>query len=324
MATVKILLVGGGAGGGDMGGGGAGGVVYNASYTVSKQNYSVGVGNGGAKFYQQPYGFNLRGYNGESTTFAGLLAYGGGGGGSYSSSGGGAGVGANGGSGGGGAIISGNFGQDGGNSIGGQGNSGGAGSYQGTYHLALGGGGGGAGAIGGSGYGTNNGGIGVQYDISGTLTYYAGGGGGVNGTSGGQGGGGVQNVDGTANTGGGGGSAANGGSGIVIISYRRGGLDGISETSTGGQEIITSTHKIHIFTTNLTWNCVLSINETFSVSVGAFTLTGVDTLLSKAKARLITLVGAFTITGISQNITAFVRRKNQDKNNITWKNQDKS
>jgi hypothetical protein len=109
------------------------------------------------------------------------------------------------------------------------------------------GGGGGAGAVGGQAQGQNNvggsGGIGKQYDISGTQTYYAGGGGGgVHGPSpgtagqGGTGGGGAGralNPDtatpGTANTGGGGGGAGrnggsyskggDGGSGIVIVKY---------------------------------------------------------------------------------------------------------
>ena len=74
----------------------------------------------------------------------------------------------------------------------------------------------------------NNGGVGQQYSVNGTLTYYAGGGaGGGRGATGlgGLGGGGNSNVAGTANTGGGGGAgyltngeAKAGGSGFVIIS----------------------------------------------------------------------------------------------------------
>ena len=101
-----------------------------------------------------------------------------------------------------------------------------------------GGGGGGAGNVGQDGtanYG-GNGGIGLQYSISGTPTYYAGGGGGAyvsGGTSGlgGLGGGGSSTqtspaISGTSNTGGGGGGCGLqggigglGGSGIVIIRY---------------------------------------------------------------------------------------------------------
>jgi hypothetical protein len=153
-----------------------------------------------------------------------------GGGGGASRDGGG--NGANGGSGGGGAD--GNV--TAGIGISGQGNSGGAGgSNTGA------GGGGGAGAVGGaqgtgSGGNSGNGGIGLQSDITGTATYYAGGGGGQRcpglgsgGASGGLGGGGTgaggASSAGTANTGGGGGgdggggNSYTGGSGVVILSY---------------------------------------------------------------------------------------------------------
>ena len=112
----------------------------------------------------------------------------------------------------------------------------GFGNNGGTGATSAGGGGGGAGAAGTNAPGSasaGTGGIGKQYDISGTSTYYAGGGGGgVTSAAGGLGGGGAGTSGGTgnpgtANTGGGGGGAAGspvstggaGGSGIVIIRY---------------------------------------------------------------------------------------------------------
>ena len=178
MATVKILLVGGGGGGGDLGGGGGGGVVYNSAYQVYTQNYSVGVGESGAKYDTQPYGYNFRGHNGGQSGFGLLVAYGGGGGGSVNAPNSGNKDGAQGGSGGGGAIDSSNGTGYGGSAISGQGYAGGNGIYFSGSHLAYGGGGGGAGAVGESGYpiSTSVGGVGVSNSITGSAVYYAGGG----------------------------------------------------------------------------------------------------------------------------------------------------
>lgn len=229
--NVEVLVVGGGGGGGSGlgGGGGAGGVVYNASFNISTNAYTVTVGNGG--------GSNTScnpGSSGGNSVFSTITAYGGGGGGGYS------GYPVSGGSGG-GSAGDGSYTGNGASGTANQGNSGGWGAGPSTY---VAGGGGGAGAAGGNGSGTTSGsgGSGVAYAISGTSTYYGGGGGGA-GTSvdnsraagsGGTGGGGAGNAasggagySGTANTGGGGGGGAggacnsggSGGSGIVIVRY---------------------------------------------------------------------------------------------------------
>jgi hypothetical protein len=121
----------------------------------------------------------------------------------------------------------------------GQGNAGASGVSPGAYGSGGGGGAGTAGSIGTTSVG-GNGGNGLQININGTPTYYAGGGGGsaydgVPG-SGGLGGGGTgargtaapnNATSGTANTGGGGGGAeragtttgGSGGSGIIIVRY---------------------------------------------------------------------------------------------------------
>ncbi len=230
---VEALVVGGGGGGGGTigGGGGAGGLLYNSSFSVTTQAYDVIVGEGGIG----ALGYNSAGQtggNGDNSVFSSLTAIGGGGGAGwlgYPSTSGGSG---------------------GGGSAGGAGSAGtaGQGYAGGNYQLDHGGGGGGASEVGGSGTGASDsiGGDGLQYDISGTNTYYAGGGGGgvrdttgYEGGAGGLGGGGQgedtstknPDADGINGTGGGGGGAGynganptvriggNGGSGIVIISY---------------------------------------------------------------------------------------------------------
>ena len=227
--TAQVLVVGGGGGGAGIigGGGGAGGLIYNSSFSVNSGTYPITVGEGG----RNGVGWNYTpqgGANGGNSVFSTLTAIGGGGGGGYGNTAPGIG-----GSGGGGSSTypTGAVGTTG------QGYGGGTGNTN------DGGGGGGASAA-GTNYGA--GGDGLQYDISGTSTYYAGGGGGGgrdgSGTadSGGLGGGGNGTVttikagDGTPNTGGGGGGAGYnggssaylggyGGSGIVIISYDNGG-----------------------------------------------------------------------------------------------------
>ena len=248
-----ILIVGGGGAGGgnsgdgghENGGGGGGGVLYMVNKKLNGE-YKFIVGNGGIN----------SGYDGSDSKIIKndqvvsydsiqLIGYGGGGGGSgntntqgtYGRSGGSAG--------------GNNYQQTAYTSTATQGNT----IWNGTSYIAGGyvgnargsGGshgntGGGGGGAGGSPIGVNNGGIGVEIDITGVPTYYAGGGGsagsGVDGV-GGLGGGGDPNAsstdsslpeNGESHTGGGGGGAytnptlkkkgGNGGSGIVIIRYK--------------------------------------------------------------------------------------------------------
>ncbi|MBU6338572.1 MAG: hypothetical protein KGQ36_01160 [Rickettsiales bacterium] len=227
--SAKVLVVAGGGGSGGVGhgftsgGGGGGGVIYNPSYSIPNGGASVTVGAGGAS-----------GAQGGNSVFGSLTAIGGGRSVIYGTTASFAG-----GSGGGGVDTGG--GGTGGAGTSGQGNNGG--NYLnfdcggGVYKRSL-GGGGGAGAAGQNaqeGVG-GDGGNGVAYDISGTMTYYGGGGGGASrnttcsgtagrGGSGGLGGGGAggnlsrNGTSGTANTGGGGGMSSSGGSGVVIVSY---------------------------------------------------------------------------------------------------------
>lgn len=259
--SVEVLVVAGGGGGGRYGGGGgAGGLIYRNDYPVIPgTSYGITVGAGGAGHPGDAQSGGTAS-NGNNSIFADLVAIGGGGGGNYNQSGSvGAQKGADGGSGGG----TGSNGNDarrqleqhlGGSPVRGQGNRGG---IQATGYATGGGGGGGAGGggedapPGGPG---GRGGVGLEFSITGTPTYYAGGGGGGanNGYNsgllipGGKGGGGnglspggtSTSIDGAANTGGGGGGGAdntiggttragNGGSGIVILRY--------STASTAGQ-----------------------------------------------------------------------------------------
>ena len=231
--NAEVLVVAGGGGGGQAiaGGGGAGGVIYNSSFPIASQNYSVTVGAGGTGAPGVGDIGSGGGSAGGNSVFGSLTAIGGGGGGSYSSTTGFS----TGGSGGG---IGGGIGSSAISGTAGQGNSGGISSGNGNN----GAGGGGAGSVGGNAVsGTSGaGGTGVAYSISGTSVFYGGGGGGGTrngfGSSGngGNGGGGAGSatstgIAGTANTGGGGGgggwtgsshAGGNGGSGIVIIRYQ--------------------------------------------------------------------------------------------------------
>ena len=244
----EILIVGGGASGGagshaGGGGGGAGGLVYGNSVVIVAGVYSVTVGGGGAQTPENQQ--KVQGNDGSNSILEGVAtAYGGGGGG--------------GGFHGTGAVNRGRSGgSSGGGGVGGSaspsptrgvidsayssimtayGNSGGTGA---DWNLGT-GGGGGAGQAGTNGS-SGSGGNGLQYNISGSNTYYAGGGGGgTNGSNpqGGLGGGGQGYSDGDGdnstagqtNTGGGGGAGGinatgqenAGGSGIVIIKYEMG------------------------------------------------------------------------------------------------------
>ncbi|MEI6587572.1 MAG: glycine-rich domain-containing protein [Candidatus Moraniibacteriota bacterium] len=243
--------------------------MYNSSFPVVNQSYSVIVGQGGAQ--------NV---NGGNSVFSTITTTGGGMGGYDNSNN----KGGTGGSGGGAYWYQASTGGSGDrvtNPI--QGNVGGTSPY---YSLGNNGrgaaGGGGAGGI-GQDYVPNisyktapqyagGGGVGLAYLISGTPTYYAGGGGGgaiytqdgwltIKGL-GGLGGGGNGGEDtttpaqnGVSNTGGGGGGAGNGtggsgGSGIVIIRYPTVSVtfDGIQATNVSmvGSTSITATSPAHV------------------------------------------------------------------------------
>jgi hypothetical protein len=270
LSKVEVLVVAGGGGGG-VGGGGAGGLIYNSEFPVSPGTaYSITVGAGGAA--STFWGGN--GSSGANSTFSSLTAIGGGAGNHASAS-------PSGGSGGGGGYLS-----AGGAGTTGQGFAGGYGLGAPNY---PGGGGGGAGAPGANAISTSiagAGGSGLQYSISGTLTYYAGGGGGSTqgggtGATGGLGGGGagggnVNGTAGTSNTGGGGGGGTNlggaGGSGIVIVRYygpQK--ASGGTITSVGGYTIHTFTSVgSSSFTPNATWYDLSGYGNHGTINSGEF------------------------------------------------------
>ena len=234
--TIEYLVVAGGGSGShsNNGAGGAGGLIATTgvSYTASS-TWTITVGAGGAASA-------TLGNNGANSIISGSglstqTAIGGGRGGS-------GGIGLEGGSGGGNAQ---NISSTPAAGTVGQGNSGGN-AGTGAPHYGA-GGGGGAGGVGVNGTSASSprsggdGGVGLQNDITGTNTYYAGGGGGssdgnvTEAGNGGLGGGGhgdgvsgsssQADKDGDANTGGGGGAGhwhgsgttGAGGSGVVII-----------------------------------------------------------------------------------------------------------
>jgi hypothetical protein len=224
--TLNTLVVAGGGGGGGTtdasGGGGAGGFQTFIITNLPTNSYSVVVGLGGPK--------NGSGYN---SSFYNITSIGGGRGGNayYNDPG-------NGGSGGGASIL-GSTGAYGANGTVGQGYDGGDSGHNPGY-CGGGGGGGGAGAEGASmpvcGTG-GNGGAGLQSNITGVNTYYAGGGGASADSNighGGLGGGGDGVLTGAGypginGTGGGGGAGRGsgggvGGSGIVVLSYLAGNM----------------------------------------------------------------------------------------------------
>ena len=278
----EVLIVAGGGSGGQGGGGGAGGLLYFGTNTTPKTPngsapefrkyvpYTITVGDGGNINNFGPLGWG--GEHGKNSSISGdglttstYTAIGGGGGaaGNYTNgSNNNAGfIGGDGGSGGGGGgnYAGGGPLMPGGSGVSGQGYDGGAGSAVAGSPAA---GGGGAGAVGGD-HTTKVGGIGLEYDITGTATYYAGGGGGGSyssgegsGALGGGGSGFTHNTynattdDGTPNTGGGGGggsgSNSNGGSGIVIIKIP----NTITATGTGFTETTTGNSKVLSFTSS--------------------------------------------------------------------------
>jgi hypothetical protein len=289
IASVEYLVVaGGGSGpsnnGGGAGGGGAGG--YRSSvqgessggggsaesvFPVSVSPYTVTVGAGAAPGFA-----SVVGNQGSPSSFGPITSTGGGAGNCSNPPGGGPG-----GSGGGGGEFSDSRGNAGAGTAN-QGYPGGTGG--GPSPANSGAGGGGAGAAGGN-YVTANGstaaregGIGVQSNITGTATYYAGGGGasgnGLVGGNGGLGGGGgagsgaPPGVAGSPNgyssgapgTGGGGGAkyqnpsafAAGGGSGIVVVRYQLPASTGTAK-ATGGAISYYSGKTIHTFTSSGTF-----------------------------------------------------------------------
>jgi len=279
----EVLIVAGGGSGANGGGGGAGGLLYfgtnttpktpNGSAPVFQKNvaYTITVGDGGNINNFGPLGWG--GEHGKNSSISGdglttstYTAIGGGGGaaGNYTNgSNYNAGyIGGDGGSGGGGGgnYAGGGPLMPGGSGVSGQGYDGGNGS---AVSNSPAGAGGGAGAVGGD-YTTKIGGDGLEYDITGTATYYAGGGGGgsynAGEGAGGLGGGGAgftyfasynaSTDDGVPNTGGGGGggsgSNSNGGSGIVIIKIP----NRITATGTGFTETTTGNSKVLSFTSS--------------------------------------------------------------------------
>ena len=275
VTRVEVLVVAGGGGGGSGfnksaagGGGGAGGLIYNANFTVVPGTpYTVTVGTGGAGGTSGSSGTAGRGTNGTNSVFSSLTAVGGGGGGDYPDV-----VGYDGGSGGGGGGAGGSV-KLGGSGTANQGFNGGlhTGAGQSTTTTAC-GGGGGAGGPGGDGIRSSagaGGGPGLPFDISGTMTYYAGGGGGGSsqapwGGAGGIGGGGNGGTSdgstgsaGTASTGGGAGGGSSdvssaagglGGSGVVILRYYTTDLSGQVEYNQEAKTIATHEGSVRSWT----------------------------------------------------------------------------
>jgi hypothetical protein len=245
VTAVDVLVVAGGGGTAPRhcGGGGAGGLIYRPAFPVTpggSVSYTVGAGGIGLT-ESNPPSEGPNGYDGDNSSFGSLTAQGGGAAsftsgqaGNPGGSGGGPGYYAT-------TRANGTQPQQPGDSgTYGFGNQSGI-SAPGTVTAAGGGGAGGQG--GNSNPGGGDGGVGKQYDISGTQVYYAGGGGGSShpgepstaGGAGGQGGGGnaggpntpsPSGQNGAANRGGGGGGgyndqggSARGGSGIVVVKY---------------------------------------------------------------------------------------------------------
>lgn len=273
--VIKLLVVAGGGGGGtpDGGGGGAGGYIYEPSYTISKQTYTVAVGDGGSSVSGAT---KTQGGKGGNSSFNSILAEGGGGGGGYMFGPGGAG-----GSGGGAGGFDWGTTGIGGTGTQGQGQDGGS-SVGGTPTFGGGGGGGavGSGQNGGATF-SGAGGVGFVNPITGSVSghnvsgtyYFSGGGGGgsdnstgaAEGGVGGYGGGGkggygigssfTNGVSGSPNTGGGGGgapwgqSSGAGGSGVVIISY----LTDSGIVAIGGIKTVVGAETIHTFNSSGTF-----------------------------------------------------------------------
>ncbi len=236
-----ILIVGGGGGGGngdgssnEPGGGGAGGVVYMVNKTFTAGTYKINVGKGGAS---NTNGNNstITDNNNNTITFDNILLIGKGGGKGATTS---VQSGSDGGSGGGGGHNMANGGLATQGNTFWNGTTYVAGGYNGGTATAGGRGGGGGGASeSGDTDGAGFGGDGIQVNISGVNTFYAGGGNAFPNrtTTRSDGGGGLVPVSGNPisggdaleNTGSGGsgayggsGSGGKGGSGIVVIKFK--------------------------------------------------------------------------------------------------------
>jgi hypothetical protein len=326
LSEVEVLVVAGGGSGGNCkdnsgtpaGGGGGGGVLYSSSYKVTPGSaISVTVGNGGAT--QTLAG--KAGNNGQNSLFGLLNAVGGGGGGgddSTSPYGSGENTrrrGNNGGSGGG----SGNTTTNRTAGVAGQG-FGGGGSDDGA------GGGGGAGGPGSDSPWmgiSGKGGNGLPFNISGTLTYYAGGGGGggyisINAGPGGLGGGGrganrqasttsngQNGIDGLGS--GGGGGAANqgftsnggaGGKGVVIVRY-----PGPQKASGGDLISMKNGYTIHTFNNSGTFTPFSTIPANNNAIYGIQDFYGTNSGYSAGGTTYSTLGGgSFEFDGTDDRI----------------------
>ena len=317
LTQVQVLVVAGGGSGASTGsGGGAGGLVYNSAFTVTPgTSYTVTVGAGGVA---PIYPGTVQGSNGGNSQFGSITAVGGGGGRFHGDTNGGS----AGGSGGGGAVITGGSVGPGGAGTAGQGYPGGNGYLDVGWVGAHGGGGGagGPGANGGNTQGCGQGGPGLAYDISGTLTYYAGGGGGgeVNGAvvgKGGIGGGGsgffdAAGTDGTPNTGGGGGgggfgsgppapsyytNGGTGGSGVVIVRYAQ------PVRASGGTITYVGNDVVHTFTSGTTNFVVespaiqLKNSPAFNAITTSVTLDGVSQYVDCGNSNVLDVGNNITV-----------------------------
>jgi hypothetical protein len=309
--NVDVLVVGGGGAGGHNGtnndiaggGGGAGGLIYKKGYQITNSNtitVTVGAGGTGAP----TAGGSTLPTNGQDSVFGTLTAIGGGKGGGYVTSPSAYYAASTGGSGGGG-IYSTNAGGNGTSLQGYGGGSGTSNANPGAY--AAGGGGGAAGVGADANVSTGkggDGGAGLQYDITGTPTYYAGGGGGGTGYqiagktpgTGGVGGGGNGSATGigtagTPNTGGGAGgsgnvsgppypgaASANGGSGIVVVRYKG------KPKATGGTITQHNNYTVHTFTSSGTFTPIAKQNASLvngpTFNNGAIILDGTNDYIS--------------------------------------------
>tara|TARA_Y100000389_G_scaffold15249_1_gene13472 strand:+ start:1311 stop:2396 length:1086 start_codon:yes stop_codon:yes gene_type:complete len=232
-AQLLIVAGGGGAGGAydanrGTGGGGAGGLIYDPAYDInSGTTYEARVGKGGAGGVTGGRaGSGQQGVRGSNSIFSSYIVYGGGGGARTHNSDNSTSNGVSGGSGGGGGDLRGEgAGSSQNNNPAGYGFGNSGGHSRATYtNGGAGGGGGGAGGRGNDSGGhpteVGLGGIGKEYDISGSVVEYARGGNGGNGWSGSAGS--EDALPNTGNGGSGGGRSSNGGnggSGIVIISF---------------------------------------------------------------------------------------------------------
>ncbi len=303
VSNVEVLVVGGGGGGGAPiqfgtaggGGGGAGGLVYNPAFAVtggSPVTITVGAGGGPTP---SSNGF-WTGNNGSNSTFGAITALGGGGGSGNNEQG------QPGGSGGGSRGNPGGVATQPGSASGGFGNRGG--NFPGSPGGTGASGGGGAGGAGedlpGNGGQASDGGVGLQYSITGTPTFYAGGGGGGNANNdplqgaGGLGGGGnggndsTPPVPGSPNTGGGGGggndavAGAAGGSGIVIVRYTVPTLTITQQPSINATTTVPFAQQPVIRLLNGAGTGVSGVNVTASIFSGTGTLSGTLTVTTDA------------------------------------------